>query len=87
MFLITSTALDTDWLSILLVIEFVHVTFGAGLPVAEQLTMTLLPSITSSGDEKLLFVICGGTEKTSLRSSSIEYSEFCVTLKHLYSKR
>ena len=61
MFLITSRALDTDWFSFILLTEIVHVTFGAGLPVAEQLTMTSLCSITSNGEEKLLRIICGGT--------------------------
>ena len=61
MFLITSRALDTDWFIFTLLAEFVHVTFGAGLPVAEQLTMTSLPSIISKGEEKLLLVISGPT--------------------------
>ena len=64
MFLITSRALETDWLSLVSLTDVVQVTFGAGLPLAEQLTMTSLPSITSIGEKKVL-TICGGTEKTS----------------------
>ena len=84
MFLITSRALDTDWFSFALLVEFVHVTFGAGLPVAEQLTMTSSPSITSNGEVKLL-VICGGTiyKKYCENCSSFTIKRYGL-FKHLF---
>ena len=83
MFLITSRALDTDWFSFTLLAEFVHVTFGAGLPVAEHLTMTSLPSITSKGEEKLLLAISGPTfffkkNKLLLTLSLVNYNKYLI---------